>query len=59
MLSTEGFISLPSYFDLYICSLLLLHGPPGATNIVFISVRSGKTGVRRQLGRLSTYGELA
>jgi hypothetical protein len=36
MLSTEGFISLPCYFDIYLCSLFFLDGSPGATNIVFI-----------------------
>jgi hypothetical protein len=36
MLSTVDFISLPCYFDIYVCSLFFLHGSPGATNIVFI-----------------------
>jgi hypothetical protein len=36
MLSTEGIISLPCYFDIYLCSLFFLDGTPGATNIVFI-----------------------
>jgi hypothetical protein len=32
MLSTVGFIFLPCYFDIYVCSLFFLHGSPGATN---------------------------
>jgi hypothetical protein len=50
MLGTEGFISLPSYFDLYICSLLFLHGPPGATNIVLLAYVPERLAYEGRLG---------